>query len=131
MSENQANKQKTMVTEDARKQKDYSKDPAAKARKVLAKKLASQKMNQNFCANQGHAMALKNVLSQVEISNPLTDENFAIWSKQIMRSLKSLFLDQFMKTNPEQEEGETYFIDKRCIIEFIFSRMENTNSQRF
>ena len=106
-------------------------DGAAKARKALAKKQARAQTIQVFCANQEHAMNLKNTPSKVKIPSPLTDENFAIWLKQIMGSLKFLFLNHFINTNPRYLEGDMEYIKKRCRVEFIFSRMDNTNSERF
>jgi hypothetical protein len=82
-----------------------------KARQALADKRAKIQSVQVMKAHREHVMELTNTLSQIKIQNPLNDKNFAIWLKQIIVILKSLFLEHFVITDPLYIEGKTNYID--------------------
>ncbi|KAA1110469.1 hypothetical protein PGT21_022339 [Puccinia graminis f. sp. tritici] len=103
-----------------------------KARRALAAKRNKLKAGQNFKAAQDHALSISNALSKIKITSNLNESNFPNWSTQIVGNLRSLGLAELMLEDEETEDvGEFSLVEKRCIVEFLFGRMDETNSQRF
>ncbi|KAI7956607.1 hypothetical protein MJO28_003702 [Puccinia striiformis f. sp. tritici] len=46
-------------------------------------------------------------------------------------NLSSLFFDRLIFPIPDAPEGNLDYINKRCVLQFIFGKMDQANSQRF
>ncbi|POV97872.1 hypothetical protein PSTT_14780 [Puccinia striiformis] len=101
-----------------------------KARLAKAAKRATQNDLQYIQENQSYAFSITTALSRLSISDKLDDSNYATWSEQMIGNLSSLFFDRLIFPIPDAPEGNLDYINKRCVLQFIFGKMDQ-RSQRF
>lgn len=68
-----------------------------------------------------------NVLSKINISNKLTDNNYILWSQAIIISLRSIDLDEYLKSDtPNSEIFSPLYHSaiKRLLSSWIFSQLD-------
>jgi hypothetical protein len=85
-------------------------------------------------ADQAHAFALSATLNKIKGIDNLTNNNYLSWSKQVKGALGIIFFDQYLlDTNFEDFTvgNKINDINKRCILKFLFSQMDETNGTRF
>ncbi|KAI7949216.1 hypothetical protein MJO28_008037 [Puccinia striiformis f. sp. tritici] len=102
-----------------------------KARLAKAQKRAAQKDLKYIQDNQNYAFSITTALSRLSISDKLDDTNYTTWSEQMIGNLSSLFFDRFIYPTPGAPEGDLDYINRRCVLQSIFGKMDQTNSQRF
>ncbi|KAI7962773.1 hypothetical protein MJO28_000867 [Puccinia striiformis f. sp. tritici] len=102
-----------------------------KARLAKAQKRAAQKDLKYIQDNQNYAFTITTALSRLSILDKLDDTNYTTWSEQMIGNLSSLFFNRFIFPIPGAPEGDLDYINKRCVLQFIFGKMDHTNSQRF
>ncbi|OAV97618.1 hypothetical protein PTTG_26015 [Puccinia triticina 1-1 BBBD Race 1] len=100
----------------------------------LASKNAINRGGLVLGADQAHAFAMSSMLNKVKGIEDLTDKNYTIRCCQVGGSLNSIFLANYLldinftdlSVVPAINE-----INRGCIIEFMYSRMDKTNAARF
>ncbi|OAV97557.1 hypothetical protein PTTG_25997 [Puccinia triticina 1-1 BBBD Race 1] len=64
----------------------------------------------------------------------LTEDNYSSWSKQVTGALKIIYFDPHLQDKYYEDYTvgpEINKINRRCILEFLFSRMDEDNSNQF
>ncbi|POW11363.1 hypothetical protein PSTT_05312 [Puccinia striiformis] len=102
-----------------------------KARQAKAAKRATQKDLQYIQENQAYAISITTALSRLSISDKLDDSNYTTWSEQMIGNLASSLFDRLIFPVPNAPKGNLDYINKRCVLQFIFGKMDQANSQRF
>jgi hypothetical protein len=85
-------------------------------------------------ADQAHAFTMSSMLNKIKGIDDLSDNNYTSWSKQVMGQMNSIFFDSYL-TDVHYEDYEVEDtinrINRNCILEFLFSKMDETNAARF
>jgi hypothetical protein len=84
--------------------------------------------------DQAHAFGISATLNKIKGIEALTDDNFMVWSRQVIGSLEILFLHGYVVDKFYEDSGVSHDINninRRCILEFLCSRMDTDNSTRF
>ncbi|EFP75813.1 uncharacterized protein PGTG_01144 [Puccinia graminis f. sp. tritici CRL 75-36-700-3] len=108
-------------------------DPVIEIQKNVIKN-ASHRGGMILSNDQAHAFGLSGTLNKIKGIESLTDSNFMVWSRQILGSLEILFLHGYVVDKFYEDNGVSHDvnnINRRCILEFLYSRMDSDNSTRF
>jgi hypothetical protein len=99
-----------------------------------AAKNASNRGGLVLGADKAHAFTMSSMLHKIKGIDDLSDKNYTSWLKQVMRQLNSIFFDSYL-TDIYYEDNEIELsinhINRNCILKFLFSQMDETNSARF
>jgi hypothetical protein len=84
--------------------------------------------------DQAHAFGISSTLNKIKGIEALTDNNFMVWLRQVIGSLKILFLHGYLIDKFYEDNGvslDINNINRRCILKFLYSQMDSDNSTRF
>jgi hypothetical protein len=84
--------------------------------------------------DQAHAFAMSATLNKIKGIDDLNDSNYKSWVHQINGALNTIYFNSYLydvKYDDWSIDKGVNDINCKCLLEFLFSRMDDTNATRF
>lgn len=84
--------------------------------------------------NQAHTFAMSSTLNKIKGIKNLTNKNYTLWAKQVLGELNVIYFDTYLLDIYNEDysvESGVNVINWKCLLEFMFSCMDNNNAFRF
>ncbi|KAG0149317.1 hypothetical protein CROQUDRAFT_40076 [Cronartium quercuum f. sp. fusiforme G11] len=84
-------------------------------------------------SKQKHAMVINQALSKIILTKPLSDENFMMWSSEILAGLGSYYYIDYIESDEFKMEGGDIIdeVSRKCITMWMLHQMDTVNQSHF